>query len=194
MNKYFKLVKNVIFYAVVIFLAGYLLVDAFAADKTVQVFGFKAYVVKTPSMVPTLNVNDAVIVTKVDVDKIDQGDIITFKAYLPDLGSEAYVTHYVGEVIGEGEDKIFKTHGEGDEEFDVWVNSDGSSDEVTVDDIIGTYGFKISKAGNFFKIIQDPVMVGLLVVNGLLIAIIIKYYKSTKKTEVKNNDEEQTDQ
>lgn len=194
MNKYFKLVKNVIFYAVVIFLAGYLLVDAFAADKTVQVFGFKAYVVKTPSMVPTLNVNDAVIVTKVDVDKIDQGDIITFKAYLPDLGSEAYVTHYVGEVIGEGEDKIFKTHGEGDEEFDVWVNSDGSSDEVTVDDIIGTYGFKISKAGNFFKIIQDPVMVGLLVVNGLLIAIIIKYYKSTKNTEVENNDEEQTDQ
>ena len=144
MNKYLKLIKNILFYAVVFFLASYLLVDAFATDKTVTVFGFKAYVIASPSMEPTLNVNDVVVVKKADIDEIISGDIITFKAYLPDLGDYGYVTHYVGLVIGEGEDKIFKTHGEGLDEYDVWVNSDGSPDEVTVDDIIGNYGFKIA--------------------------------------------------
>jgi signal peptidase I len=193
MNKYWKLIKNIIFYAVVVFLASYLLLDAFAPDKTVNVFGFKAYVIISPSMQPTLNVNDAVVVKKVDIDNITEGDIITFKAYLPDLGSEAYVTHYVGEVIGEGEDKIFKTHGEGEEDFDIWVNSDGSSDEVTVDEIIGIYGFKIANAGKVFRIIQDPVMVGLLVVNVLLVVIIVKYYQNTKKIEEVKSDDEPKD-
>ena len=190
MNKYVKLIKNILFYAVVIFLASYLLVDAFATDKTVKVFGFKAYVIASPSMVPTLNVNDAVVVKRADIDEINPGDIITFKAYLPDLGEMGYVTHYVGLVIGEGDDKIFKTHGEGLEEYDIWVNSDGSPDEVTVDDIIGTYGFKITNAGRFFRIVQDPVMVGLLVANVTLFVLIFKYYKSTKIEEEKNETEE----
>lgn len=190
MNKYWKLIKNIIFYIIVFFLVGYLLLDAFVPDKTVSVFGFKAYVIISPSMEPTLNVNDVVVVKRVDIDEISEDDIITFKAYLPDLGAEAYVTHYVGKVIGEGEDKIFKTHGEGQETFDIWVNSDGSQDEVTVDDIVGGYGFKIEKAGKVFRIIQDPVMVGLLVVNVLLIVIIVKYYKSTKKSEEVKSDEE----
>lgn len=190
MNKYWKIIKNIIFYTIAIFLASYLLLDVFAEDRTVKVFGFKAYVIASPSMEPILNVNDALIVRRVDPNDIVSGDIITFKAYLPDLGEIGYVTHYVGEVIGEGEDKIFKTHGEGVEEFDVWVNSDGSSDEVTVDDIIGIYGFKINKAVNVFRIIQDPVMLGLLVVNVLLVVIIIKVYKVTKKPEEEKINEE----
>lgn len=190
MNKYLKLIKNIIFYAVVIFLASYLLVDAFATDKTVKIFGFKAYIVASPSMEPTLNRNDAVIVKKADIDEITAGDIITFKTYLPDLGDYGYVTHYVGAVIGEGEDKIFKTHGEWLEEYDVWVNSDGSPDEVMVEDIIGTYSFKITNAGKFFRIIQDPIMVGLLVVNVTLFVVIFKYYKSTKTSDSEDIKEE----
>ena len=194
MSKYLKLIKNILFYAVVIFLASYLLVDAFATDKTVKIFGFKAYVVASPSMEPTLNRNDAVIIKKADIDEIKAGDIITFKAYLPDLGDYGYVTHYVGLVVGEGEDKIFKTHGEGLEDYDVWVNSDGSPDEVTIDDIIGTYSFKIANAGKFFRIIQDPIMVGLLVVNVTLVVVIFKYYKSTKTSENEEHNEEKNEE
>lgn len=46
--------------------------------KDFSILGYKAYIVDTNSMEPTINVGDIVIVKKVKEDKLKQGDVITF--------------------------------------------------------------------------------------------------------------------
>ena len=41
---------------------------------------FSTYVIVTPSMVPTIKIDDAIVVKRVDNDKYKVGDIITFKS------------------------------------------------------------------------------------------------------------------
>ena len=51
---------------------------------------FDAYVIVSPSMVPTIHVQDAIVIKRVDLVDIKQGDIISF------LGTDSY---YSGKVI-----------------------------------------------------------------------------------------------
>ncbi len=182
-KKKFDLIKNILFYVLAFLLAGYLLVDIIAPEKTVSIFGVKSFVIVSDSMEPTINVSDAVVVMKINPDKLLPGDIITFEAYLPDLGQRAYVTHYIGEIIPDGDGYIFKTNGEGVTEFDQWTDEDGLDVEITEEDIIGIVAFKIPKAGHVFKIIQDPVMLGLIVINVGIIIYIIHYIRKNKTKE-----------
>jgi len=176
----FKKILNIAFYLLVIFLSSYLVFDFIAPDKTVAIFGFKTYVVDSPSMEPTLNVNDAIIVVKTKETKINEGDIITFRVYLPDLGTEGYVTHYVGEIITDNEKIIYKTQGE-DSEIDEWEDSEGIPIDISGGDIIGRVSFKISGAGHIIKVLRDPIMVLLLTVNIAVVVFIVYYIKKTKK-------------
>ena len=41
---------------------------------------FAGYIIVTPSMVPTIKVNDAVVVKRIDDNSLTIGDIITFKS------------------------------------------------------------------------------------------------------------------
>lgn len=80
---------------------------------------FGAYVVVTESMVPTINVNDAVIVKRVDDHKIDVGDIITFS---PDTGYYAglSITHrIVGKQITNNGSFVYRTKGDNNEKEDL---------------------------------------------------------------------------
>lgn len=175
----FKKILNIAFYLLVIFLTSYLVFDFIAPDKTVSIFGFKTYVVDSPSMEPTLNVNDAIVVIKTKETKINAGDIITFKVYLPDLGSEGYVTHYVEEIITSEDTIIYKTQGE-DSETDEWEDSEGNPIDISGEDIIGRVSFKISGAGHVIKILRDPIMVLLLAVNIAVVVFIVYYIKKQK--------------
>ena len=70
-----------------------------------------AYVIISPSMVPTINVLDAVVSVRPDTDKVGSGDIITF-----DSGDARYkgltVTHRVLKADGVGDERIFNTKGD----------------------------------------------------------------------------------
>ena len=70
-----------------------------------------AYVIISPSMVPTINVLDAVVSVRPDTDKVSSGDIITF-----DSGDARYkgltVTHRVLKADGVGDERIFNTKGD----------------------------------------------------------------------------------
>ena len=70
-----------------------------------------AYVIISPSMVPTINVLDAVVSVRPDTDKVNSGDIITF-----DSGDARYkgltVTHRVVKADGVGKERIFNTKGD----------------------------------------------------------------------------------
>ena len=62
------------------FLAYYgdLLISASKGDYKNPLFG--AYIIVSPSMVPTIKKDDAIIIKRVDNDKYKVGDIITFSS------------------------------------------------------------------------------------------------------------------
>ena len=183
-KKSFNLIKNILFYLLAFLLASYLIVDLIVPEKTVSIFGVKTFVIVSDSMEPTINVNDAVVVRKIDPEKLIPGNIITFEAYLPDLGQRAYVTHYIGEIIPTSDGFIFKTLGEGVMDYDQWKDELGTAEEITEDSLIGIVAFRIPKAGHVFKIIQDPILLSLIVVNVGIIIYIVHYIKKTKTKEI----------
>lgn len=178
-----KKIKNILFYVIAILLSMYLIVDIMVPDKTVSIFGFKTFVIVSPSMEPKINVNDAVMVRKIKIENLAAGDIITFKAYIPELDHMAYVTHYLGEKIKTETGWVFKTHGEGDLSFDEWQDEEGNPIDIKEEDIIGIVAFTIPSAGHLLKIFQDPIMLLLITVNIGIVVYIVHYIKKNKKDE-----------
>ena len=85
-NKVWKLLGNIIFYAVLITLIAISGFSLNSVRKGVQpsFFGYKFFTVLTGSMSPTININDLVIVKEVKPEEIKVNDIITFGKLMND--------------------------------------------------------------------------------------------------------------
>lgn len=187
-NKTWQYIKNILFYLLVILLGGYILIEAFFPSNSIDIFGFKSYVVITRSMEPDINVNDMVFVVKIDEEDLKIGDAISFYAYLPTNqldgeGNTIYlrsvVTHYLGDIQNDGDQIIYKTHGASADpgEFDSWNDASGDPVEIIYDDIIGEVGLVIPFVGILLRVLYNPIMLLLITVNIVIVIIIIKLIK-----------------
>ncbi|WP_310653227.1 signal peptidase I, partial [Clostridium perfringens] len=79
MSKYFnlKIFKNVIFCLVVSILIIFMSIS-FANNLGISKYKF--YDVLTGSMSPTIKTGDFIVVKEIDANKVENGDIITFKS------------------------------------------------------------------------------------------------------------------
>ncbi len=116
-----------------------------------------AYIIVSPSMVPTIKINDAVIVKRVNKNSIKEGDIITFLSTDNEY-SGLTITHRVV-------DKQFLENG--NYEFITKGDNNESRDNSTVkqEDIYGKVILKIPKIGYIQKFVSKP--------SGFLISILI---------------------
>ena len=57
-------IKNIIFYVAVFFITSYIILEVFIPTKTVDILGFKSYVIVSPSMEPDIMVNDLIVIRK----------------------------------------------------------------------------------------------------------------------------------
>jgi len=182
-----KLILNILFYIFVIYIAGYILFSAFLPHKVIDIFGFQAFNVETPSMTGKLNVNDVTISTKIkNEDSLKVGDIITFQAIPSDLTRKIVITHYIAKIeIIDGE-KVFITQDRNNfvqqtENYDQWYEMvDGEKVEKAIEfsDILGRHTLRIPKVGIVIAFVQnilfDPVFIILITVNLVIIYAIIK--------------------
>ncbi len=104
---------------------------------------FGAYVIVSPSMEPTILVQDAIVVQRVDEDKLGIGTVITFSSSDPShLGLT--VTHrIVGRQLSRSGQYVYRTKGDNN------VNPDSAL--VTFDRIYGRVVLKIPKLGYIQK-------------------------------------------
>lgn len=109
---------------------------------------FNAYVVITESMVPTINVNDAIIVKRVENNTLNIGDIITFSSndiYFRGLT----VTHrVVGKQLGLDGNYIYRTKGDNNLLEDTAL--------VNADNIYGKVLIKLPKIGYVQSFVTSP--------------------------------------
>lgn len=195
--KHRSIVNNVIFYALAVILTLFIVVEMFFPEQAINIIGFRNYAVVSNSMEPEINVNDVVVVRKVDLSELEPGDIISFYAYLPtinedDQGNTIYlrsvVTHYLGEISSDGEGTIYKTYGinnNPDLSYDSWKDSSGQSSEIRDEDIIGRVLFKIPWIGTVSMFVRalftSPIMIFLVALNIAIIVVFIKVLKHKPK-------------
>jgi signal peptidase I len=108
--------------------------------------GYNLYVVRSESMVPTINMGDIIITGPVK-DTLEAGQIITYER------NDALITHRVKSV----NETTLVTQGDAVEDPDPWI--------VKTSDVRGTYLFKIPYVGYVTRFIQTKV--------GWIISIII---------------------
>ncbi len=141
---------------------------------------FGAYVIVSPSMVPTIKINDAIVIRRVDHDNYKIGDIITFTSNDSQYKGLT-ITHRIVDKKVEQKGEISRYTTKGDN------NVIADPTPVHTNDIFGRVLFKIPKIGyiqnylskptNFFKCLFIP---GLLFV-GYEVGRIIFMLKNQKK-------------
>ncbi len=100
---------------------------------------FDTYVIVSPSMVPTINVEDAIIIQRIDPAHIKQGDIISFLA-TDSYYSGKVITHRVIGIEKSSEGKLlFRTKGDHNNVADSFLVNEG--------DIYGKVIFRIPMLG-----------------------------------------------
>lgn len=186
-----------------IFYAGFLIVFIFVISLTlivphgmIRVFGVGYYRVNSPSMDPTLQVNDYVIAVRVDVNNLEEGDIILFntKRQIGDLEmvEKIFVIHYFGYMNEEGH--IF-TYPEANKElaasdplkYDSWGTKTNPY-YVSRGDIVGVHSQTIrgsSVLSSIYQVFYSPYFylgVGVLTVGGFA----SYYYLNTRQKKKKD--------
>ena len=113
MNKCFnlKVLKNTIFCIVVSILIIFMS-NSFANNLGVS--KYKLYDVLTGSMSPTIKPGDFIVVKEIDANKVENGDIITFKSN----NSKNLTTHRVVDVINDDGNISFQTKGDANDVLD----------------------------------------------------------------------------
>ena len=121
---------------------------------------FGSYVILTKSMIPTINVNDAVLVKRSEKDEFDIGDIITFSS-IDAANSGMTITH---RIVGKQKDLTgnlaFRTKGDN--------NSRDDNAYVPYNNIYGKVILRMPKLGYIQSLISKPI--------GLIISIFIPIF------------------
>lgn len=177
-NKIYKAVSNILFVVVACLLVTVLFYSFYTKKfgtngKTPIV---SAYVIISPSMVPTVNVNDAVIAIKPSVDNLSKNDIITFKSN--DVRySGLTVTHRIINVFNEGT-VSYQTKGDS--------NTTADDAYVPIKNVIGKVVFVIPFLGYVRAFLTMPVGWILMIALPCVLIIIydiLKLSKSIKTTK-----------
>ena len=109
---------------------------------------FSAYVIVSPSMVPTIMVNDGIVIKRIDHDRYRVGDIISFKS--SDINYQGLtITHrVVDKESSEYESSIYTTKGDNNPIVD--------PSKVETSAIYGKVLFKIPNLGNVQSFFSKP--------------------------------------
>ena len=109
---------------------------------------FSTYVIVTPSMVPTIKIDDAIVVKRVDNDKYNVGDIITFVSSDSNYEGLAVTHRIVGKQKLNDKTSVYTTKGDNNHLID--------PASVKTEDIYGKVLFKVPQVGKIQEYFSHP--------------------------------------
>lgn len=131
-----------------------------------NIFGYKAYIIKTNSMEPTININDVIITKKVKDDEIKVHDIITF------IQDGEVITHRITKIDNDDNKIKFTTKGDNNNIEDTF--------KITYDSIEGKHILTIPYLGILVQILQNKIIF-LIILLIILIFMFIGIQRQEKK-------------
>ena len=177
MNKVLSIIKTTLVWLVVllaVFIMIFTIISVTTFDRNDRdIFGYRAYIVKTDSMAATdFNAGDLILTKEVDPYSLQPGDIITFISQDPDSYNEV-ITHKIREKTRDAEGNLaFVTYG----------TTTDTNDEtlVTAPYILGQYQFAIPFMGTFFNFLKTPQGYFICIFTPFMLLIIQQAVKSVR--------------
>jgi signal peptidase len=172
-----KHIKNFFYRLIFIILVLLFIINAmclyfsYKTKKTVSDFlELSLFNIVSESMVPTLEVNDVVLIKKTDIEDLKEGDLITYNY------KDKIITHRIyKKVTIDGVEKII-TKGDANGLFDTYVVLDNQ--------IYGKVIFIIPYFGNIVKYVQNDnrvIRIGILIILGFCIISMQAKKKNKRK-------------
>lgn len=131
-----------------------------------------AYVVVTESMVPTIGVNDAIVVKRVKDNTLNIGDIITFSSNDVYYNGLTITHRVVGKLLGEDGNYLYRTKGDNNVLEDTAI--------VNLDSIYGKVIIRLPKIGYVYMFISSPFGLIISVVTPVILVIVYECYRIYK--------------
>ena len=167
-----KTIKKIVEIIAIILIYNIILIIVSSINgKNFNILGYKAYIVTTDSMQPSINAGDIVIVKNGKKDKIGQGDVITFNQ------NDEVITHRVIKNITEENNVEYITKGDNNNTEDTF--------KVKYDDVIGKMVITIPYLGKIISILYNKIIILIL----LLVILIIIFIKIEKNEKLENRRE-----
>ena len=183
-KKFFRMLSKTISYTFIVILmviAGFFIVyytSAKIAEKKGENPSFGMFTIISPSMLPSIDVYDVVLVKKVNPSKLKVNDVITFYSNNSYFANTP-ITHRIVEVLDIPEDGVmYIVKGDANERVD--------EEKVDPNKVLGKVIFKFPKLGKiqFFLASRGGWLVAILI--PALIIIIYDAYKLIKLISLKN--------
>lgn len=153
----FKRIMNIIEYIViflVIFVNTMLIIKSTNdPNKTPDLFGKKAFIIVSGSMIPTIQIGDIVFVDA--NEQVETGDIIAFRR------NTSVIVHRVIKSIDLEENAMFQTKGDNNNAADLEL--------VTTDKVEGVYQFKIPYIGKLLMFLYNNLAMVIVIVVVILL-------------------------
>ena len=109
---------------------------------------FGAYIIVSPSMVPTIKIDDAIIVKRIDNDNYNVGDVITFNSSDENYYGKAVTHRIVNKAPTSNNESVYTTKGDNNNVIDATT--------VKTEEIYGKVLFKIPAFGKLQSLVSGP--------------------------------------
>lgn len=137
-------------------------------DNVPSICGYSPLIVLSGSMETDIYTGDLIIVKKVDISSLKQGDVI---AFYTDDARKTIVTHRIIEVVNEDGNIKFITKGDN--------NNTTDSGEVNSNLVVGKYqNIRFQGLGNVAIFLQTPTGMCIMISIPILILIIAQYFQN----------------
>lgn len=167
-KKNVQIAKRIIDIIIIILLYNIILVFVSCLNKIDDsgLFGYKAYIITTDSMKPSINAGDVSIVKETQEDKIEIGDVITFKK------EDKVITHRITNIEEKDGKKMYTTKGDN--------NNLEDKEKIEYSDIKGKNVLTIPKLGYIINALENQI-VFLFIVLFILILLFFNIKKEEKR-------------
>lgn len=157
LKKVINIIEYTIIFLIILVNAILILKSVNNPNKTPDLFGKKAFIIVSGSMIPTIEIGDVVIIE--DVNKANVGDIIAFRRE-----STVIVHRVINEMNVHGE-TMYQTQGDNNNIADLEL--------VDTENIEGVYINKIPWLGNILMFLYNNLA---FVVVVIILILIVKYF------------------
>ena len=145
-----------------------------------SVFGYSYSIVVTPSMEPTIKTGDLIITKKVEIDEIEIGDVILFKASEGEIAGKHIVHRVIGIIDGK-----YQTQGDN--------NPIPDEQLVSYDMVVGEYVFKLPFKNVGLLIIENKSIIFIILIGifaFMMIMQIYNIYRTLNDEKIKKTQEQ----
>ena len=164
LNAIINIVEGIIIFILVV-LIGLTLIQRFSNSGSF--FGYRIYTVASDSMLPLYGTGDTLLVKRVDVKEIKQGDAISYLGEA-DINKNMIITHRVENIEATEDGLKFHTKGIANHIEDPIVDADQILGKVI-------YRFKILSVFGKITTNMTTLLIFLIVPISILVAILLQY-------------------